>query len=86
MNSMAQTASCARTCLVSNADPVPNWTVLLLGGASGIGKSTLAKTLGIRYGVPVTSGDDIVNGVMAMTSPSTHPVIHRWDTDPVTRS
>jgi 2-phosphoglycerate kinase len=63
-----------------------DWTVLLLCGASGIGKSTLARAIGMHYDVPVTTGDDIVNGVMAMTGQETHPVLHRWDTDLATRS
>ena len=62
------------------------WTVLLLCGASGIGKSTLARAMGVHYGVPVTSGDDIVTGIKALTGPGTHPVLHRWDTDLATRS
>ena len=40
----------------------------------------------MHYGVPVTSADDIVTAIMAMTTPQTHPVLHRWDTDLATRS
>ena len=59
---------------------------MLLCGASGIGKSALARAIGMHYGVPVMSGDDIVTGIKAMTGPANHPVLHRWDTDLATRS
>jgi len=59
---------------------------MLVCGASGIGKSTLARAIGMHYGVPVTSGDDLVTAIMAMTTPETHPVLHRWDTDLATRT
>lgn len=62
---------------MTNSDDAHRWTVLLVAGASGIGKSTLARALAQRYGVPVTSGDDIVTAVLAMTDPSNQPVLHR---------
>jgi len=36
-----------------------NWTVLIIGGASGTGKSTLAYEIGKYYGISVLEFDDI---------------------------
>jgi 2-phosphoglycerate kinase len=33
------------------ASPAPDWTVLLIGGPSGVGKSTVAKQIARRFGV-----------------------------------
>ena len=37
----------------------PPWTVVLIGGASGNGKTTLAETVGRRFGVPWLQVDDL---------------------------
>lgn len=37
----------------------PNWTVLLIGGSSGVGKSHLARQLAEHYKTPFTEVDDI---------------------------
>lgn len=71
---------------MAHSEIVRSWTVMLLCGASGAGKSMLAKAIGRHYGVPTTSGDDLVTAVKAMSGPGDHPVLHRWDTDPSTRS
>jgi 2-phosphoglycerate kinase len=34
------------------SQPAPAWSVLLIGGTSGSGKSTVARELGLRYGRP----------------------------------
>jgi Holliday junction resolvasome RuvABC ATP-dependent DNA helicase subunit len=44
------------------------WHVLLIGGASGIGKTTLANQLGQRFGVNVTQLDDIQTALEAVTT------------------
>ncbi len=36
-----------------------NWTVLLIGGPSGVGKSRIAQQLGLRLGVPWLGVDDL---------------------------
>ncbi|MCL2498981.1 MAG: hypothetical protein FWE90_01455 [Defluviitaleaceae bacterium] len=52
------------------------WTVLIIGGGSGTGKSTLAYALAVYYGgVNVMEFDDISQAVMAYITPETHPVI-----------
>lgn len=57
-----------------------NWTVLLIGGASGIGKSSLAYELARYYGVNVLEVDDIHLSVKTVTTKEQFPVIHYWET------
>lgn len=57
------------------------WHVLLVGGASGVGKTTLAHALGRRYGVNVTQLDDIQAALEAVTTPKQQPVLHFWRTN-----
>ena len=59
-----------------------NWTVLLIGGASGTGKSSLAYGLAHFYDVSVLEIDDITQAVKALTTKELLPVIHSdnfWD-------
>jgi len=37
----------------------PNWKVLLIGGPSGVGKTILAKLIGLRFGIPWLEVDDL---------------------------
>lgn len=57
-----------------------NWTVLLIGGASGMGKSSVAYELAHFYNVNVIEVDDICQAVKAMTTRETLPSIHYWST------
>ncbi len=36
-----------------------NWTVLLIGGSSGVGKSMIARQIGLRFGFPWLEVDDL---------------------------
>ncbi|EOD63633.1 hypothetical protein H480_36038 [Amycolatopsis vancoresmycina DSM 44592] len=56
--------------------------MLLLGGASGTGKSRVAYPLARRYGVPIVEVDDLVLAVQRMTTPEQQPLLHHWDTHP----
>jgi 2-phosphoglycerate kinase len=56
------------------------WHVLLIGGASGIGKTSLANQLGQRFGVNVTQLDDIQTALEAVTTPDQQPLLHFWRT------
>jgi 2-phosphoglycerate kinase len=52
-------------------DHQPPWTVLLIGGSSGVGKTTLAERVGRRFGVPWLQVDDLRSallGSLAATS------------------
>jgi 2-phosphoglycerate kinase len=57
-----------------------DWTVLLIGGASGIGKSYIAKELARDYQVKIIEVDDICQAVKAMTTRADLPAIHYWST------
>ena len=55
-----------------------NWTVLFIGGASGMGKSSVAYELARFYKVNVVEADDICQAVEAMTTKALLPAIHYW--------
>lgn len=57
-----------------------NWTVLFIGGASGIGKSSIAYEIARFYGVNVLEVDDIHLSVKTVTTKESFPAIHYWDT------
>jgi 2-phosphoglycerate kinase len=61
--------------------PQPRWHVLLVGGASGVGKTTLAHGVGRHYGVNVTQIDDIQAALEAVTTPEQQPDLHFWRTN-----
>lgn len=58
------------------------WTVTLLCGASGVGKSCLARPLASRYNMPLIEADDIVTALQAMTTAYQQPWLHFWRTHP----
>ncbi|MEV0275897.1 AAA family ATPase [Streptomyces sp. NPDC050610] len=60
----------------------PGWQVVLLGGASGSGKTRLGYPLAQRHGVPLVEVDDIVEAVQAMSTPEQQPALHHWNTRP----
>jgi 2-phosphoglycerate kinase len=62
--------------------PARAWDVLLIGGASGTGKSTVANELARRFAIPVSPVDDIVTALMALTTPEQQPVLHRFWIEP----
>ena len=56
-----------------------DWMVLLIGGPSGTGKSSIAYEISRFYGVSVLEIDDIYLSVKAVTDAGRLPAIHRWD-------
>ena len=54
--------------------------VLLLGGASGVGKSMLSCPLARRLGVNLTEIDDVQIAVETVTGPADQPLLHFWRT------
>ncbi|MFD8751055.1 AAA family ATPase [Kitasatospora sp. NPDC059577] len=54
------------------------WDVLLIGGASGIGKSRAAAHLAARHGAFTVEFDDVVAALQAATTPATHPGLHHF--------
>jgi 2-phosphoglycerate kinase len=59
-----------------------DWKVLLIGGSSAIGKTTIARSLGHRLGVSVIPADDIRLAIQQMISPAQQPALHYFYTDP----
>ena len=49
---------------------------VLIGGAPGVGKSTVGRALAARRGVASLTLDDVMCGVRAATTPASHPVFH----------
>ncbi|MGW1993817.1 hypothetical protein [Embleya sp. NPDC001921] len=54
------------------------WDILLLGGASGLGKSRAAAELARESGAFVVEFDDVVGAVQAITDAMTHPGLHHF--------
>ncbi|WP_346172669.1 hypothetical protein [Streptomyces cuspidosporus] len=61
---------------------LPEWRVLVVGGASGMGKTGVSRALARRYDVPVVEVDDIVEALLAVTLPEHLPEVHFWRTHP----
>ncbi|MFI9293442.1 hypothetical protein [Streptomyces gardneri] len=64
------------------ARALPDWRVLVVGGASGMGKTGVGRALARRYDVPVVEVDDIVEALLAVTLPEHLPEVHFWRTHP----
>jgi 2-phosphoglycerate kinase len=67
---------------IARATATTDHRIWLLAGASGTGKTTLAYPLAHRLGVPVVELDDIVEALLAMTTPEAEPLLHYWRTHP----
>jgi 2-phosphoglycerate kinase len=50
--------------------------VFLIGGAPGVGKTTLGNALAARLGITSLSIDDLITATQAVTTPETHPGLH----------
>lgn len=66
-----------------STSPLP-WLVLLIGGASGSGKTSVSYRLAQHFGVGLTEADDIHTAIMHMTTPEQQPILYYWDTHPET--
>ena len=60
----------------------PPWHVLLIGGASGVGKTSVSYRLAHHFGVGITEVDDFQVILERMTTPAQYPVLHLFRTDP----
>jgi 2-phosphoglycerate kinase len=60
----------------------PTGWVWLIGGASGTGKTRVAYPLAQATGAAIVEVDDIVEGLLAMTTPAQQPALHYWPTHP----
>jgi 2-phosphoglycerate kinase len=61
--------------------PASGWIVLLLGGASGVGKSMLSNPLARRLGVNLTEVDDLEIALETATTSRHLPLLHFWRTN-----
>ena len=57
-------------------DATTTWEVLLIGGSSGTGKSTVAQALARKLGISHLLVDDLRIAVQAVTSPAQLPALH----------
>ncbi|MFH8607882.1 AAA family ATPase [Streptomyces sp. NPDC018029] len=55
------------------------WDILLIGGASGVGKSRVASRLAAVHTAFVVEFDDVVEAVQAVTTAEQHPDLHLFD-------
>jgi 2-phosphoglycerate kinase len=62
--------------------PSRNWEVLLIGGASGTGKTSVSYRLAQHFGVGITEVDDFQVILENMTTPEEQPILHYWRTKP----
>jgi 2-phosphoglycerate kinase len=60
----------------------PAWQVLLIGGASGVGKTRVSYRLAQHYGIGITEVDDFQVILERMTTPEQQPILHFWRTNP----
>ena len=56
--------------------------MLFIGGASGVGKSSLALQLARHFGVGLTEVDDFQQVLEYMTTPNQYPAVHAFRQDP----
>jgi 2-phosphoglycerate kinase len=56
------------------------WDVLLIGGASGTGKTTVASRLAHHFEIGIGVVDDFQIILERMTTPEQQPVLHFWRT------
>lgn len=57
------------------------WRVLLIGGSSGIGKTTIAQMVGRHLGVSVLLADDVRLALQQTTTAEQHPDLHIFVSD-----
>jgi 2-phosphoglycerate kinase len=60
----------------------PPWRVLLIGGASGVGKTFLAHKLARHYGVSLPLVDDVRLALQQVTTSKQQPALHSFLTTP----
>jgi 2-phosphoglycerate kinase len=59
-----------------------SWDVLLIGGASGVGKTSVSYRLARHFDVGITELDDLHITIEALTTPEQQPALHYWRTHP----
>ena len=59
----------------------PDWKVLLIGGSSGLGKTTIAQAVARHFGLSTLLVDDIRLALQQVTLPEQQPGLHIFSTD-----
>ncbi len=59
--------------------PKRSWDLVLIGGASGVGKSRAAARIAAATGAFVVEFDDVVSAVQELTTAAQHPALHHFD-------
>lgn len=59
-----------------------NWEILILGGASGTGKTSIGRQITHHYNIDLVRVDDFQMLLEATTTPETLPELHYWNTHP----
>lgn len=60
----------------------PDWTVLLIGGNSGAGKTQAAQAIARQTGISAIQVDDIRLALQRLTTPAQQPALHFFLTTP----
>src|SRR5262245_47148252 len=68
--------------MAASITPRRSWQVLLLGGASGTGKTSMSYRLARHFEICLTEVDAFQNVLELMTTPEQQPVLHYWRTHP----
>src|SRR5688572_23237094 len=58
------------------------WDVLLIGGASGTGKTSMSYRVAKNFGINLVEVDDFQVLLRKMMTPEQQPILHHWDTHP----
>jgi ribosomal protein S18 acetylase RimI-like enzyme len=67
---------------MSQTFPKRLWDILLIGGASGVGKSSVSYRAARHFGVGIVEVDDFQVVLELLTTPETQPAFHFWRTHP----
>ena len=67
---------------MSTRNPKRPWDVLLIGGPSGVGKTSVSYRIAQGHAVGITEVDDLFIAVESMTTPEQQPEVHYWRTTP----
>ena len=62
--------------------PSRSWDILLIGGASGVGKSSVSYRVARHFGVGIVEVDDFQAVLELLTAPEHQPAFHFWRTHP----
>lgn len=67
---------------MNNEIPHRSWQILLLGGPSAVGKTSVSYRLAHHFRIGITEVDDFQVILERMTTPAEQPALHYWRTHP----